>query len=268
MIMRRAKSKEQRVQNSPPTHPSPSRGEGKGGGGSLCCGLSMLRSEKGIALVMVLILALIALAIVSSLIFLVTQGTKTSGYHKRYATSLDAGHGGAEIVADLVTLRGDLSIPLPSFGLPTHPIPGSCACGFDADPYDENYPLPSPDTCLCRKLCIPAYKSDGTNNWEAAGAGACSAGGASASMDPIISPDMLFTLAGTGTSYDVFAKIVDTTIGVTDLSGEQLDCGTGVGYMCGTFEGPPTPYLYRIEVNSQNTANVIERSRLSVLYAF
>jgi hypothetical protein len=43
-----------------------------------------LKNEKGIALVMVLVLSLIALAITSALIYLVIQGTKYSGFFKRY----------------------------------------------------------------------------------------------------------------------------------------------------------------------------------------
>ena len=72
---------------------------------------STLRNEKGLALVMVLILSLIALTIISTLIFMVTQGTKVSGFYKRYATSLDAGYGGAEIATSLIYNRGELVIP-------------------------------------------------------------------------------------------------------------------------------------------------------------
>jgi|WetSurSiteA1Bulk_404760.scaffolds.fasta_scaffold01937_4 hypothetical protein len=229
---------------------------------------SMLRNEKGIALVTVLILSLIALTIISTLIFMVTQGTKVSGFYKRYATSLDAGYGGAEIVTSLVNNRGQLDITGLGVNFPTQ-----CVCAFDADPTDEVYFLPSPDTCLCRKLCIPPYKSDGTTyNWGVAGAGACPANGAS--MDAVVSPDMQFNLSGTGTDYQVSAKIVDTTLGVSDLSGEQLSCGTGTGYPCEGFHGEPTPYLYRIEVDTRgnpanvNAANLKEKSRLSILYAF
>jgi len=223
---------------------------------------STLRNEKGLALVTVLILSLIALAIISTLIFMVTQGTKVSGFYKRYATSLDAGYGGAEIVTALVNNRGQLDITGLGVNFPTQ-----CVCGFDSDPTDEVYVLPSPDTCLCRKLCIPPYKNDGTYNWGVAGTGACPADGAS--MDAVVSPDMQFNLSGIGTDYQVSAKIVDTTLGVSDMSGEQLSCGSGTGYPCEGFHGEPTPYLYRIEVDTRsNAANLKEKSRLSILYAF
>jgi hypothetical protein len=229
---------------------------------------STLRNEKGLALVMVLVLSLIALTIISTLIFMVTQGTKVSGFYKRYATSLDAGYGGAEIATSLIFNRGNLVIPSNTTFFPTGVnYPTQCVCAFDADPTDEVYPFPSPDTCLCRKLCMPPYRSNGTYNWGLSGTGvACPAD--SASMDAVASPDMQFRLTGTGTDYQVSAKIVDTTIGVTDLSGELLSCGTPTTGKCETI-GTPAPYLYRIEVNTQSSASSAkEKSRLSVLYAY
>jgi len=215
----------------------------------------LIPGEEGIALVMVLVLSLIVLSITATLIYLVIQGTKFSGFHKRYATALDAGFGGTEVASALIANRGELVIA----GIGIN-FPGFCACGFDPDPYDEIHVIPSPDTCLCRKLCIPPYKSDGTYNWNLADC--------NDSLDPLYNADTQFNLAGFGTNYQVSAKITDTTVGVTDLSGENLSCGAGVGYKCATFEGPPTPYLYRIEINSQDATNATERARLSVLYAY
>ena len=193
---------------------------------------------------------------------MVTQGTKVSGFYKRYATALDAGYGGADIATSLIYNRGNLVIT----GLSGINYPTQCVCAFDADPTDEVYTLPSPDTCLCRKLCIPPYKSDSTYNWGVSGPGACAANGTS--VDPLLSPDIQFNLSGTGTNYQVSAKIIDTTIGVTDMSGELLSCGTGTGYPCEGFQGTPTPYLYRIEVSTQSATSAKEKSRLSILYAY
>jgi len=115
---------------------------------------------------------------------------------------------------------------------------------------------------------MPPYRSDGTYNWGLPGPGvACLADGAS--MNPVASPDIQFRLSGTGTDYQVSGKIIDTTIGVTDMSGELLSCGTGTGYPCEGFRGTTTPYLYRIELSTQsNTASAKEKSRLSILYAY
>lgn len=216
--------------------------------------IPVLNNERGIALVMVLVLSLIALAIMATLIYMVIQGTKFSGAYKRYATALDAGHGGTELMTALIGARGELN--LPPLGIALTDV---CTCALDLDPYDELYDDPSPNICLCRKLCMPPFRSDGTPNWP----------GCDSSLDPTSNPDIpAFQLVGSGTDYTVSAKIVDTTVGVTDLSGEDLGCGTGAAYSCGGFEGPPTPYLYRIEIESQDTNNPVERARLSVLYAY
>ena len=79
---------------------------------------------------------------------------------------------------------------------------------------------------------------------------------------------MQFNLPGLGGDlFEVSAKIVDTTLGNSDLSGEDLG-GTCVA--CGGGEVPvsPAPYLYRIEINTEQTPSRIQRSRLSVLYGY
>ena len=58
---------------------------------------NILLNNKGIALVMVMILSLISLAIMSGLIYMVTSGTQVSGIEKRYSTALEAGKSGKDI---------------------------------------------------------------------------------------------------------------------------------------------------------------------------
>ena len=79
---------------------------------------------------------------------------------------------------------------------------------------------------------------------------------------------MQFDLTGTGvgSTYQVAAKIVDTTLGNSDMSGLDLG-GTCVACGGGTIQVSPSPYLYRVEINSQSTGRE-ERSKLSVLYAY
>lgn len=232
---------------------------------------SKLLNEKGVALMIVLVLSFISLAIVATLIYLVIQGTRFSGFYKRYATVHDAAVGGAEMSAALILNRGNLVIPA-GFDFPTGiNLSPACVCGFEPDIANPVYPDPSPNTCLCRKLCLPPFKTDSvTYNW-AGGVDRPNRTTCNDSVDPTNWPDILpaFNLAGVGgTQYTVFAKIIDTTVGVTDLSGEDLSCGTGAAYTCGAIGGAMSPYLYRVEINAQNAANAIERSRLSVLYAY
>ena len=215
--------------------------------------MKLFKNERGIALVMVLVLSLIALAVMSALIYLTIQGTRFSGFYKRYESARESSVGGSEVAAALISNRGNLVIPsLVSF-------PNACNCN-DPENFDDNTDSAGNRTCLCDKLCNPPY-SGTLYKW------ACSAN--SISLDPIISPDMQFNLSGLGTTtYQVSVKIIDTTRGNTDLSGETLG-GTGVvSSNSGQIPAPPMPYLYRVEINSQDAANVIERARLSGLYAY
>lgn len=218
-----------------------------------------LKDEKGIALVMVLVLALIAMAVISTLVYLVLQGTKFSGAFKRYETAREAGVGGAEIVAALVTHRGTLDV----MGLG---LTNSCACGdpevVGDNTFGDGSPIPEGDPyrCLCAKLCDPTY-SGSTYNWSMCPNGA--------TLNPSENADLTFSLPGYDTTYDVSAKIVNTTMGNSDLSGEDLGGTAVVSSSAGIIPTPPMPYLYRIEINSQNaSATVTERARLSVLYAY
>lgn len=222
---------------------------------------SILSSEKGLALVTVLVLSLICLSIISTLLYMVIQGTKFTGYYKRYETAREAALGGAEIGSDLIMQRGELIIP----GLVN--MPNFCDCGDPDNPNDNLYSgVPS---CLCDKLCDTAIIYPGpTLNWVN-----CAA--ADIELDPTNNPDIQFSLQGINTMYQVSAKIVDTIRGNSDLSGEELG-GTGVVASTSTMiTAPPLPYLYRVEINSQDInialalpGAMVERARFSALYAF
>jgi hypothetical protein len=66
-----------------------------------------IKNERGIAFAMVLVLSVISLAIISTLIYFVIQGTKFSGFAKRYATAREAGLGGTEVADMLIGDRGE-----------------------------------------------------------------------------------------------------------------------------------------------------------------
>jgi hypothetical protein len=236
MIDKKIKSREQRGLKERPLRRSP-----------------LIRSEKGLALVTVLILSLICLSVISTLLFLVIQGTRFSGFYKRYETAREAALGGADLGADLILERGELDVP----GLPMWTTSGtftSCDCGDPDDPNDNRDDFGAgARTCLCDKLC------DASADWPVA---------CSMSLDPTTNPDLEFDLAGVNTTYRVSAKIVDTIRGNSDLSGEELG-GTGVvSSTSGLITAPPMPYLYRVEINSEDTGTLEERARFSALYAF
>src|SRR5512135_2441319 len=64
--------------------------------------MKLIRNEKGIALVMVMVIALIGLAMVSTLLFMVTQGTRISGFQRVFRSTDEAGLGGAQIATQVV----------------------------------------------------------------------------------------------------------------------------------------------------------------------
>jgi len=216
---------------------------------------SMASSEKGLALVTVLVLSLICLTIISTLVYMVIQGTKFSGFYKRYETAREAALGAAEIGAELILLRGELDIP----GLMV--MPNYCDCGDPDDPTDNLYGgVPS---CFCDKLCDTALIYPGPSlNWVN-----CAA--PDISLDPKNNPDIQFTLTGLNTTYLVSAKIVDVVRGNTDLSGEALG-GTGVvASTSTTIQATLMPYMYRMEVLAEDvTGDTLERARFSALYAY
>lgn len=193
-------------------------------------------NEKGIALVMVLLLSVIALAIMAALIYMLTAGTQISGMQKRYKTALEAGVGGTDIIYQLIAARGNPNIPLDVFSIPAENVDGV--------------------NCLIAKLNF------NTTDWDPK----CSNTLTINPAEPA-SYDMTFTLPGAGTEYTVYTKIVDTVEG-----NSGGDIGLTKGGVVNTNSGEITvvsiPYLYTIEIDAQNADNPAERAKLSVLYQY
>ena len=249
MAKQRAKSKEQRARGK--EHILSLRGEAE----------AISKNEKGIALVMILVLSAIALAIMAGLIYMITTGTQVSGMQKRYKTALEAGVGGADITYHLIGLRGEPS-STDSFRTALSTISpalttlNSCT-GTNRDG--------QPFTGLAAKLNTPS------TTWSA-----------DCNKDSVaIIPDPPGTNPSTSTTYDlrfdlgtspyptyrVYAKIVDTVEGNT--GGEEGLLGKGVVYAgSGEISVMKIPYLYTIEVDAENPSNPSERAKLSILYQY
>jgi hypothetical protein len=207
--------------------------------------MTMLRNERGMALVMVMLMSLIGLVIVSSLLFMLTLGSQTSGAHGFYRTADEAAIGGIEISTRFLDNRGTLNVsnwnPLPTF---------------------QN------QACLQDKLNVLRGTTwdPTTSDW----ANCAIAPIQDVSMDATSSPDVSFSLKDLlGGEYAVFTKIVDTVPGNSDVSGVMqngtLDPG---GSGAGVITPALIPYLYRVEVQAQNKDSPRERARYSVLYAY
>ncbi|MEF9427090.1 MAG: hypothetical protein L0956_07930 [Candidatus Mariimomonas ferrooxydans] len=198
--------------------------------------MKIIKNEKGIALVMVLIMSAIALAVMAQLIYFVTQGTKISGMEKRYKTALESGRGGADLTYEVIGARGDPSIPGITYSIPAEDVGGT--------------------DCLIAKL------NTFTDTWPVQ----CDS---SLIIDPgdITTYDITFSLGTAPLQYDVYAKIADTVEGNTGGDEGLLNCGV-VCSNPGEVQVVQIPYLYTIEVNAQNSTNVSERAKLSILYQY
>lgn len=208
------------------------RGEAKGGIMHRASCIMHHDNEKGIALVMTLVVSAIALAIMAGLIYMITAGTQISGIQKRYKTALEAGVGGAGVAYEYISRRGAASA-LYTFS------PGV--------------------TEQCRTLKL----NQRTNNW-----GACPANANSIAINPgdNTTYDWTFDL-GTDPTYRVYAKIVDTIDGNSGGDEGLLKSGV-VSSGTGEVTVVSMPYLYTIEIDAQNAANPAERAKLSILYQY
>ncbi|MBI5408370.1 MAG: hypothetical protein HZA14_03285 [Nitrospirae bacterium] len=197
----------------------------------------ILRDNKGIALVMVLVLSLISLSIMSGLIYMVTSGTQVSGIEKRYSTALEAGKSAKDIAYQVFASRGD-------------PFSTEEAAWF-------NFNMIASPVCLTDKL------NKATDNWDTA----CDD---SLAIIPgtYSTYDMSFDLGSDpNPTYTVYTKIVDTVEG--NSAADEGLIKTGV-VLSNSGEVPVmhVPYLYTVEIEAENFNNPAERARLSVLYQY
>jgi hypothetical protein len=216
---------------------------------------SIVRNEKGIALVMILILASIALLIMAGLLYMITSSTQISGMQKRYKSGLEAGIGGAEIAYQFIALRGDNPASLITLLSSINPVittPTACVGTGDFSALPPG---------LATKLMAP------TTSWGTS----CNS---TMSIDPSIactstscSYDMQFELGTSPDQYRVYAKLVDTVEG---NSAPDYGLGGKGVVVSGSSEVVVVsmPYLYTMEMDAQNTVNPSERAKLSILYQY
>jgi len=200
-----------------------------------------LQNERGVAMITAILLSLLALVIILGLLYVVSQGTRTSAASKQYKSALDASYGGVEVFTkDLIPqLPGATTTSLTSVLVGAAPTTGDPNCSQD-------------------KL------SKVSLDW-----GACSS--AAKAVNPKDSADATFSLRGQAgqSNFNVYAKIVDTQPGNSDTSGsELLDSGSGVAYGAAGVSPKHMPATYRIEVQSEKSTNPLEKANLSVLYAY
>jgi hypothetical protein len=218
---------------------------------------SLLRSESGVALVIVLVLAAVSLTLITALLYLVTVGTRTSGVQKRYRTALEACVAGSDIVKQIIEVRGD-NTAITTFlngltGLNAAQNVSSSCAGTAYSPSTSTFTGPG------------AKIMTSSTTWNAA------CGSTNLITDPT-SYDFTFQL-GTSPRFNVYAKIVDMREGntlSTTTSGSQhmLVKNPVVSFSNGEIGTPTVPYLYTFELDCENASKSDERVKLSVLYQF
>jgi hypothetical protein len=192
---------------------------------------NILLNEQGIALVMVLILALISLALMSGLVYMVTSGTQVSGVEKRYSTALGAGESGIDIAYQVFSSRGN-----------PYTAAQAATVGFN---------ITASASCLTDKL------NKMTNNWGACDSSLTITPGAAGTYD------MTFQL-GANPAFSVYTKIVDTVEG--NSGGDEGLIKSGVVLSnSGEVTVMHVPYLYTLEIDAENINNPTERAKLSAL---
>jgi len=190
---------------------------------------------------------------------MITSGVKMSGANKRYKTALEASYGAVDLITKDVLPQIFKTTIAASLTTPGTAITG---LGFASV---LNF-TPSSDTCLINKFTKPA------SQWNAA---------CSNTTNPKVAPDFTMTLNSTvGDPFIVYTKIVSTICSDTrayptgkctgsDLSGfEELDPGLGTSSGSSVVSPQSMPAIYRIEISGERSNNPLEKSNLSVLYAY
>lgn len=197
------------------------------------------KGERGAALALVLILMATSLAFTAGLIYMVTSATQVTGGQKRFETALDAGRGGIDVTRMMIGTRGNPNMALDNFSLTAQNVGGV--------------------DCLTNKLNNP------TASWNAA----CDSTLTITTGTPA-SYDMSFDLGTSATSlnrYTVYSKIVDTVNGNSGPSSGLVKTGVVLSNS-GQITVVKVPYLYTVEMLSQNAVNPLERARVSALYEY
>lgn len=229
-----------------------------------------LGNEKGMALVMSLVLAVVTLAFSAALIFMITQGTRMSGLEKIYASALDAGKGGVEVITQAIDDGGDIDIS----GLT---IPNTLCL---------NEKLYKKTAYWNLDLDDPAHPPLGDENTY------CKISGPAMSEDASVAPDMELTIGSGQNTYRIYLKITETIDGnsspvkggIVGSGGTTIKSTGGQVTVSAVVEGGAAssstivpmhvPFLYNIEVlavridpGTGNTKTGEAKAMLSLLYA-
>ena len=197
---------------------------------------SMLRNERGIALITALILALVGMLMMASLLYMAGTGIWTSGSKIRYQTALESAHGGLNFFAKEIIQRGVGGATLGDMG------------NYGGGVFTLTSLVTNAD--FTAKLSTTGRVGDGTY--------------------PATNPDatLTFTFEAPSPNMIVSTTILSTSRGNSGTSSNVLVGGGVVSNNSGTITPQHIPYLYQTEIQAQNATNPIENARLSAIYAY
>lgn len=219
--------------------------------------LSSKLNEKGFALVMVLLIAVIVLGVTTGLLYMITSETQMSGIDKRYKIAF-AAIGETGIVSQLISARELAAIDLNlTTGINFQVSTALAACTI-------NTTAALPDGTACNTL--DTYTGlDAKLNLPSACWLSCD------STLPINPSAGIFDFSYDVGGYRTYAKIVDVGRGNTGGIEGLVKTGVVIGGEAGGGGGGSTqkiPYLYTIELEAQAITNPLERAKLSILYQY
>ncbi len=236
-----------------------------GGGGKEHGALSKgRRSERGVALVVVLVLSAVVLAVMTALLYMINSATQISGLHKQYKTAQQAADGCSTLLYQVISLRGnggstsyasEFTYVVPSLSPTLALCAGTDSNGHTSDPTGVPY------------IGFNAKLGTSTSTWLN-----CNT---SLDIDPYdpTTYDVTMTLG----QYTCYAKISTSAEG---NSGPGTPLYTGNvesaawkknsgGGASGAIPVVSHPYLYAIEVTTVNPSNLVaERAKYSILYQY
>lgn len=190
----------------------------------------ILGSERGVALVMALILGLVGMLMMASLLYMAGTGIWTSGSKSRYQTALESAHGGLSFFAKEIIQRGvggATPVSIGNYGGIMTTLPANFATKLTTT----------------GSLGVGGYPA---NNPDAT---------------------VTFTSAAPSPNITVNTTILSTSRGNSGTSANVLVGGGVVNNNSGTVTPQHIPYLYQIEIQAQSV-NAQENARLSSIYVY
>jgi len=211
-------------------------------------GKHVMNGDRGIALVLALVVVSVAAGIFAAVMYFSLTGTEMSGLQRKYQSSKEASLGAIDIMTKDVLPRvisgTTLSSAVSGMVLPSV-LPAIQAAA-------------AKDTCFAREL------TTATSGWPG---GTCDCG-----PDATVNSDIVFNLKSSASStrpFVVSVKIVDTVAGNSDKSGIVLELASGVvDDASSIIKIQHFPYLYTIATDARPQNSTTERANIEVLYAY